>query len=107
MAVRKKQTGAASVHVKTQLRAIRRLASPVPDRTAEERLEKIAGIANGTLTPEMGRLTTSPDLMERLRAGQASRSPRVGDPKPEPKPKRAQRAGHDRQERSGTDRAEG
>jgi len=105
MAVRKTQPKAAPVDTKARLRAIRKLASPVPDRTATDRLRRIEGIASGSITPEMGRLTTSPDLLERLAAGQASRSPRVGDKKREPK-EREKRGGRNRMESGGADREE-
>lgn len=107
---------------KARLRAIRKLCGPVPDRTAADRLARIEGIAAGKLTPEMGRVHTSADLMERLAAGQASRSPRAGDAAEakakakaeqeaaeaaaEEDRKRAQLAGRNRKERAGQDRAE-
>lgn len=107
---------AASIEAKARLRAIRKLSSPIPDRTAEDRLKRIEGIASGKITPELGRNSTSVDLMQRLKAGQASRSPRIGQPVPvarkkaaeeEPKPEgRGRRGGKDRQERSGLDRDE-
>lgn len=99
---------------KARLRAIRRLASPVPSKTCGERLEKIVKIATGELDPIMGRVVVSPTMIERLRQGQASRSPRIGDapkekkkeePEDETKRRRA-RATKDRKERGGQDRSE-
>jgi hypothetical protein len=105
----------ASVETKNRLRTIRRISGPFPDRTAEERLKTIIGVADGTLDPMEGRNKTSPNLLERLAAGQASRSPRnAADkrPKAEPKPveadeekERKGRRGRDRQERGGIDRS--
>ena len=104
---------AASIEAKRKLRAIRRLSASFPDRTAEERLKTIAGIADGKIEPTVVRRGTSPDLLERLKAGQASRSPRgAADKQPakkkaEPKEKkRSESGGKDRKERGGQDRAE-
>lgn len=59
-----------------RLRTIRRLASPVPSRTAAERLKTIEDVASGKVSAMAGRPTVSADMAERLKAGQASRSPR-------------------------------
>ncbi len=112
------------VLVKARLRAIRKLSSPVPTRTADDRLKRIVGIASGEISPEMGRITTSPDLLERLAAGQASRSPRIADKNrdkasrelrrqqeadkaAEAKRRKGGRGSRDRQEKGGADRSEG
>lgn len=101
------------VETKKKLRAIRRLASPVPTRTAEERLVRIEGIASGKITPEEGRNRTSPDLAERLMRGQASRAqgnaldrkkPEVKQADEEEKRRKAT-GGRDRQERGGLNRS--
>lgn len=114
---------AASIETKKRLRAIRRLATSFPDRTAEERLAQIEGIANGSLEPKVWRRDMSTNLMERLAAGQASRSPRNAfDKRPgakrpavareaeaetetEEKKKRGKRGGRDRMERDGLNRS--
>jgi hypothetical protein len=106
---------ATNIETKRKLRAIRRLSSCFPDRTAEERLEKIEGIAAGKIDPSVVRRGTSPDQAERLKRGMASRSPRNAlDTKPVQKPKdekqdeekkRKKRGGHDRQEKGGIDRS--
>ena len=116
---------ASSIESKRRLRAIRRLSASFPDRTAEERLARIEGIASGAVDPVV-RNTTSPDLMERLAAGQASRSPRTahdkrpGAKRPADTPrhaddlkraddpdkkKRKKGGGHDRQESGGLNRS--
>ena len=104
---------AANIETKRKLRAIRRLSASFPDRTAEDRLVQIEGIASGRLEPTIARHGPSPDLMERLEAGQASRSPRVTDgrKKKEEKEteteekKRGKRGGRDRMERGGLNRS--
>ena len=111
---------AASIETKRRLRAIRRLSASFPDRTAEERLEKIEGIASGKLEPTVARHGPSSNLMERLAAGQASRSPRISDARrakdaaarkaeegeaEEKKRKRGRRGGRDRMERDGLNRS--
>jgi hypothetical protein len=106
---------ATNIESKRRLRAIRRLSGGFPDRTAEERLAKIAGIATGDLDPADFRHQTSPDLLDRLKAGQASRAPRnaadkrpVAEVKAEEREadekKRKKRGGHDRKEDGGQDR---
>jgi hypothetical protein len=107
-----------------RMRVIRRLASPVPAVTALERLAKIEGIASGKLDHMSERPKSSPDLMERLHRGQASRSPRnaADTAKAEAErrkredaekkaedadKKRGRRGGRDREERGGFDRSEG
>jgi len=99
---------AATIETKRRLRAIRRLSASFPDRTAEERIKQIEGIASGKLEPKLFRNETSPTLMERLAAGQASRSPRAADQKkPEKKPEKKRKGlgGRDRQERGGLNRS--
>jgi hypothetical protein len=101
-----------NIDAKRRLRAIRRLSGGFPDRTAEERLVKIEGIASGKLDPADFRHQTSPDLIERLERGKASRSPRnATDKRPvaevkaeereETEKKRKKRGGHDRKEGDG------
>jgi len=108
---------AANIETKRKLRYIRSISAPFPDRTAEERLERIAGIASGKveLTPVQNRV--SPTLMDRLAAGQASRSPRTArdkQPKPKPQPdaeegepekKRGRLGGRNRKEGGGMNRS--
>ncbi len=100
---------ATNIETKRKLRAIRRLSASFPNRTAAERLKTIEGIATGKLEPTVVRRATSPDLIERLEAGQASKSPRVGDKpakkKDEPEKKRKKRGGHDREEKGGLNRS--
>ena len=112
---------AASIETKRKLRTIRRLSASFPDRTAEDRLVQIEGIASGKLEPKLFRRQPSPDLMERLAAGQASRSPRIADKRREKdkanakkkaaeekkaEKARAEKVGKDRKERGGQDRSE-
>ncbi len=110
---------------KRRLRAIRRLSPSFPDHTSEDRLEKIEAIASGKADPSIVRRKPSADLAQRLEAGIASRSPRVGDKQTAKKAKaekarstpptvaveddakkRKSRLGRDRQERGGQDRSE-
>ena len=83
---------AASIETRRRLRAIRRLSSGFPDRTAEERLEKIAGIASGKLDPSVAR----PNRVA---------PPPVPAEEPEDEKKRKKKGGHDRQERGGMNRS--
>jgi len=108
---------ATNIETKRKLRAIRRLSASFPDRTADERLVTIEGIASGKVDPSVVRHQTSPDLLERLERGQASRSRRNAlDTRPkedqeaareeeEPEKKRKGSKGKDRQERGGFDRS--
>jgi hypothetical protein len=92
----------ASIESKRKLRAIRRLSASFPDRTAEERLKQIEGIASGKLEPKLVRHQTSPDLMERLAAGQASRSNRTATTRTEKEAedkKKADEAAHEEKKR--------
>jgi hypothetical protein len=110
--------GEEQLVVKQKLRAIRRLSTSFPARTAEERLVQIEGIASGNIPPTMVRRAVSPDMGERLARGQASRSPRnaLDKRKPEAKKdneaesgeekKRKRRSGFDRKERGGIDRSD-
>jgi hypothetical protein len=109
----------AMLDVKARLRTIRRLASPVPNSTAAERLKTIEGIAGGSVGPMDGRPKTSATLLKRLAEGQASRSPRNAiDKQPEQRrrkleakereeaeKKRKGEQGRDRQERGGLNRS--
>ena len=112
---------AASIETKRKLRYIRSISAPFPDRTAEERIKRIADIASGNveLTPFENHV--SPTLMQRLAAGQASRSVRTArdkrpakvEPEPEPdadeepKPKKRKLlGGYNREERGGLNRSE-
>ncbi len=65
---------ATNLDHKRRLRACRRLAVSYPDRTASERLEKIAGIAAGEIDPGVSRPGSSPDMQERLERGMRSRA---------------------------------
>ena len=114
----------ASADTKRRLRAIRLLANPRPDRTAEDRLGQIGDVATGKLDHDFNRPQASSTLTERLLAGAASRSPRSkqalatrevdgrGEKLEQPstdedekkKKKRSERAGQDRKERGGQDR---
>ena len=97
---------------KRRLRAVRRLAVSYPDRTAEERLTKIVGIASGETEPTTGRAPSSPDLLDRIAAGQKSRARgnahdhierRAEEDKETARKKRGTR---NRQETSGRDRSQ-
>ncbi len=87
-----------------RFRAIQRLCNRFPPQTADERLKKIAGIADRSLPPEIAIQPVSADLAERLADGAASRSPRVGKKPPVKEQKRQARKGRDRQEGSGFNR---
>ena len=97
---------------KRRLRAVRRLAVSYPDRTAEDRLAKIVGIASGDAEPTAGRTPSSPDLLQRIVAGQASRSRgnahdrREREAEKEKEKTRKKRGSRDRQETAGRDRGE-
>ena len=111
-----------NIDAKRRLRAIRILSSSFPARTAEERLAKIVSLADGTTDPEEVKNSVSPDLGERLEAGQASRSVRMNtenakrqevqqareeEAKTTKKKKRSKKSEdtHDRQETGGFDRS--
>ncbi len=110
---------ATNIETKRRLRAIRRLSASFPDRTADERLEKIAGIAKGDLDPADFRHQTSPDLIERIKRGQASKSVRnaldtraklnqdepEAESEDEPEKRRKRRGSRDRKEGGGFDRS--
>ena len=87
-----------------RLRAIRRLARSFPAANQVERLETIADIASGKAPPERGTNPVSKDLAERLAAGAASRSARVGDKPPVKEQKRAAKKERDRSEKGGMNR---
>jgi len=110
---------AANIDTRRRLLAIRRLATSFPDRTADERLANIRKLASGEGNPADFRNQTSPDLAERLAAGQASRSPKLAQRRQgalkedeaakkrkedEASRKRKAKSGHDRMESSGLDR---
>jgi hypothetical protein len=105
---------AASIETKRKLRAIRRLSSPVPDRTAEERLGQIGDVLSGKIDSAKFTNVTSPTLLKRLKEGQASRSPRNAfDKRPPKKPepeveekKRKFGGGRNRMETGGMNRSE-
>ena len=106
---------AANIETKRKLRYIRSISAPFPDRTAEERIKRIADIASGKVELTDHENRVSPTLLERLAAGQASRSSRTAaDKRPKkqdeteeegPKKKRAQRGGRDREEKGGLNRS--
>jgi hypothetical protein len=87
-----------------RLRAIRRLARSFPASSQEERLGTIADIASGKAPPERGTNPVSKDLAERLKAGAASRSARVGQKPPVKEQKRKAKKERDRQEGGGLNR---
>lgn len=87
-----------------RFRAIRRLCNPYPPQSADERLVQISDIAAGKAPPELVLQPVSKDLSERLEAGAASRSPRVGDKPPAAVQKRREKITRDRSERGGIDR---
>ncbi len=99
---------------RTRLRACRRLARSYPDKTSNERLKRIADIASGKIEPTMERVKLSSDVMERITAGQASRS--MGNAhdrierrrleEAEADEKRKRRGTRNRQETAGHDRAQ-
>ncbi len=115
---------ATNLDHKRRLRACRRLAVSYPDRTASDRLEKIAGIAAGKIDPGVSRPGSSPDMAERIAAGSRSvargnaldriareevaenerKAERVKKEKAEKR--RQDRASRDRQQGSGRNRAE-
>jgi len=97
---RSKQGSDRTLDNRRRFRAIQRLCNRFPPQTADERLEKIAGIADRSLPPEIAIAPVSEDLSERLVAGAASRSPRVGQQPPVKEQKRQARKGRDRQEGS-------
>jgi hypothetical protein len=113
---------AANIETKRRLLAIRRLAMAFPDRTAEERLKTIIGIAKGEIDTMTVRRHTSPDQAERLAAGMASRSPKLAARREgakvaksvevaaaieaEEEKKRKKRGGRDRMDESGANRGE-
>lgn len=99
-----------NLETKRQLRACRRLAVSYPDRTAAERLARIADIASGKAEPTMGQSAPSPDLAERIAAGQASRAKGNAHDRiereavSEAEKKRKKRNTRDRQQKTGRDR---
>ena len=101
---------------RTRLRACRRLARSFPDKTSHERLKMISEIASGKAEPRMKKTKLSSDGMERITAGQASRSQgnahdrierRRLEDEAEAEKKRKKRGTRNRQETSGHDRMTG
>ena len=99
-----KQSSDRTLENRRRFRAIQRLCNRFPPQTADERLEKIAGIADRSLPPEIAIQPVSADLAERLADGAASRSPRVGQQPPVKEQKRQAKRGRDRQEGGGFNR---
>jgi len=102
---------ATNLENKRRLRACRRLAVSFPDRTAKERLKKIADIASGKAAPTIARPPSSPDLQKRLAEGQASRArgnahDRRDREAEEEEKARKKRGTRNRQQASGRDRGE-
>ena len=81
-----------------QFNAIRRLANSYPPQGGLERLQKIADIATGAAKPEIVIQPLSTDLKERLEAGAASRSKRVGQKPPVKEQKRKAKKERNRME---------
>ena len=103
---------AAKIETKRKLRFIRSISAPFPDRTAEERLARIADIASGKVELTDPENKVSPTLLERLEAGQASRSVRnAADKRPKKKDEdkeegeREEKGGKDRKKRGGFNRS--
>jgi len=95
---------------KRRLRAVRRLAVSYPDRTADERLTRIADIASGKAEPTMAQRAQSPDLAERIAMGQKSRAKgnahdrRDRDAEEDTEKARKKRGTRDRQQTAGRNR---
>lgn len=87
-----------TIENRRRFRAIQRLCNRFPPQTADERLEKIAGIASRSLSPDIAMPPVSADLAERLVAGAASRSPRVGKQPPVVEQKRKAKKERNRME---------
>jgi len=104
LAMPKNKDSSNALENRRRFRAIQRLCNRYPPQTADERLEKIAGIASGALPPEIAIAPISADLPSRLAAGAASRSPRVGQPPPVEEQKRRAKKDRDRQEGGGFNR---
>ena len=105
----------ANLDVMDRLRAIRRQAQAFPHASADQRLAKIQDLSDLSKPFVSHRRIVSETLPERLAAGRASKSPRVGDKKPEKaakktdeaegEKKRKKKGGRDRKEESGYDRS--
>ncbi len=89
---------------RTRLRECRRLARSYPDKTAKERLERIAGVASGKIEPGRAAVGLSADVHERIAAGQASRAKGNAHDRIKTETKRKKRGTRNRQERGGHDR---
>ena len=103
---------AANIETKRKLRYIRSISAPFPDRTAEERIKRIADIASGKVELTDHENKVSPTLLQRLADGQASRSVRgARDKRPKKKDEekeegeRAEKSGRDRKKRGGFNRS--
>ena len=100
----------ASQDTMRRLRAIRKLARQMPLHNADERLGQIAEVAGGKGDVEgVFKGNVQDTLAERLLAGQASRSPKPGDPPPkkdddDDEKKRKAKTGRDRMDRGGINR---
>ena len=105
------------VEISQRMRAMRSLVSAHPRASAIQRLAEIHDLSDPKIPFVARRSRTSPDLQERLEAGQKSRSPRISsgkksEPKKEEadeeedaKKKRKRKGDRDRSERAGMNRS--
>lgn len=92
------------VNDRNRFKAIRRLCTPYPPDSAGDRLKMIEDVASGKAPADFRPNVTSADMAQRIADGQASRSPRAGEKPTVSEKKRSEKRGHDRSEKSGTNR---